>query len=61
VENSFLPVFDYEAVADAADGERLALFPAELLHDLLRDVDVVALPTVFNYFSRVFLHVIILP
>lgn len=56
-----LPVLDDEAFAGAADGELLALFPPELLHDLFWDVDVVALPTVFHNFSCVFLHVLILP
>ncbi len=56
-----LPILDHEALADTADGELLAFFPAKLAHEFFGDVDVVALPTVFDNFSCVFLHAIILP
>src|SRR3990170_3598222 len=50
------PIADYNRFSALFDHHPLSLLPAQILKNLLRDVDVIAPPPVFNYFSYVFVH-----
>src|SRR3989338_3007225 len=50
------PIADYNRFSALFDHHPLSLLPAQILKNLLRDVDLIAPPPVFNYFSYVFVH-----